>query len=854
MKYSHLLCLFFIIFLTNCQLALPENNINLPTSGVSKELAEKRKNEISKLTYHITFDFHQGPMEDIFFTALISFDYFGTDDVWLDFQADTSLIDLVNINDRPETIKFAGDHLILPAQSLASGHQKIEISGKAGRGGLNCSEDLIYTLFVPAKASTVFPCFDQPDLKAYFTNTLRMPENFTAISGGKLISETIHRGVKQLTFESAGPMSTYLYSFAAGVFFTDSTQFREDKMTMLHRIKDPAKRAQNIQAIFDLHTSNIKWLEDYTNIPFPFKKLDFALIPPFQYGGMEHVGAIQYRESQLMLSAPASQSELLRRSSLIGHEVAHMWFGNLVTMEWFDDVWLKEVFANFMAAKMSNPQFPEVDHGLLFFLNHIPSAYEEDRSLGSHPIAQELDNLSEAGSVYGNIIYKKAPVTMKQLELQMGAESFQQGLQKYLKSYAYGNASWDGLIKILDEQAGMGLDLNNWNNAWIKSKGMPTIDIQLKDHRVIISQKGPTEGLWDQELVAGLWDGEKMIAMPYRLSDSFSFPIPERENVWILPDISGYGYGYFRFHPQLRDKIIANFSTLPEPIHRAITITNLREMVLNNDLEPEQYLKLLTHHLPKESSPLVQQLMLRYLKQDYWGFLPERERAKWQATLYQIFQEVLKSEKSPANRTLLKGIFTLGEQPEWLQQELRLMENKQALDSWGFSENDLMEMGMNLMVRMPEKAANIEILIDQSLKNEDKIRKWSFLKPACAAEPEVRSAFFNQLLLPEYRTKEPWVLEGLKLINHPLRANSSAQHLPALLEEIIEVKETGDIFFPKGWVAAGFWGHMQQENISLVDGFLNQNPDYPPKLRNKILQAVDYNRRVSQWHSPWVPS
>ena len=102
----------------------------------------------------------------------------------------------------------------------------------------------------------------------------------------------------------------------------------------------------------------MQWLEEYTGIKYPFKKLDFALIPSFQYGGMEHVGAIQYRANSLMLDEDPSQTRLLGRASLIAHEVAHMWFGNLVTMDWFNDVWTKEVFANFMAAKMVNPSFP----------------------------------------------------------------------------------------------------------------------------------------------------------------------------------------------------------------------------------------------------------------------------------------------------------------------------------------------------------------------------------------------------------------------------------------------------------------------------------------------------------------
>ena len=118
------------------------------------------------------------------------------------------------------------------------------------------------------------------------------------------------------------------------------------------------------------------------------------------------------------------------RSNLIAHETAHMWFGDLVTMNWFTDVWMKEVFANFMADKIMNPIFPKVNHNLQFFSAHYANAYAEDRSLGSHPIKQNLANLKDAGSLYGSIIYNKAPIMMRQLEASMGKETFQKGIEK----------------------------------------------------------------------------------------------------------------------------------------------------------------------------------------------------------------------------------------------------------------------------------------------------------------------------------------------------------------------------------------------------------------------------------------
>ena len=165
-----------------------------------------------------------------------------------------------------------------------------------------------------------------------------------------------------------------------------------------------------------MHFSALDWLEEYTGISYPFEKFGFALIPSFQYGGMEHPGAILYRARSLFLEENATQNELLGRAGLIAHESAHMWFGNLVTMDWFNDVWLKEVFANFMSAKIVNPHFPAINHDLRFLMAHYPSAYGVDRTKGANPIQQELPNLKDAGTVYGAIIYQKAPIVMRHLE------------------------------------------------------------------------------------------------------------------------------------------------------------------------------------------------------------------------------------------------------------------------------------------------------------------------------------------------------------------------------------------------------------------------------------------------------
>ena len=219
---------------------------------------------------------------------------------------------------------------------------------------------------------------------------------------------------------------------------------------MFHRETDAAKVARNRDAIFDLHAAALDWLERLHRHPLPVRQVRFpagAVVPVRRDGAP---GAIFYNASGLLLDESATQNQKLGRASVIAHETAHMWFGDLVTMRWFDDVWMKEVFANFMAAKIVNPSFPAINHELRFLLAYYPPPTTSTGPPGTNAIRQRLDNLNEAGTLYGAIIYQKAPIVMRQLEMIVGADGFRDGLREYLEAHAFGNATWPDLIALLD--------------------------------------------------------------------------------------------------------------------------------------------------------------------------------------------------------------------------------------------------------------------------------------------------------------------------------------------------------------------------------------------------------------------
>jgi len=425
-----------------------------PTEGISQTLASERAANISSVRYALSLSIPIERDKPVRGTVAIRLVLSDRAPLIVDFAQPAEKLSSIRANGQAVALRSEHGHLIVPAESLKQGENIVEIAFTAGDEALNRNDEFLYSLFVPARASQAFPCFDQPDIKGSLSLTLEIPAGWRAVSNAPEIGRVAAGDRATVRFGETAALPTYLFGFAAGKFSVERGERSGRAFHMYHRETDADKVAANREMIFDLHQQAVDWLETYTDRKYPFQKLDFVLLPAFQFGGMEHAGAIFYNAPYLFLDKTATQNQHLSRANLIAHETAHMWFGDLVTMKWFDDVWLKEVFANFLAAKIVNPTFPNIDHELRFFLQHYPPAYDVDRTAGANPIRQTLDNLKDAGSLYGPIIYQKAPIVMRQLERMLGPDELRDGLREYLTRFAFANATWTELIEILDRRTG----------------------------------------------------------------------------------------------------------------------------------------------------------------------------------------------------------------------------------------------------------------------------------------------------------------------------------------------------------------------------------------------------------------
>ena len=555
--------------------------------GVSKELAVFREKALDNVTYQLTFNIPAEQSEAIPGEAHIGFQTKRKirKPLLLDFNVPDDYLHVVVVNGTTLPVSIANGHIAIPASHILTGTNSIGITFRTGEQSLNRNPDFLYTLLVPDRASTAFPCFDQPDIKARFELTLILPEDFEAMSNSELITVDSSAGIKKMIFTESEPISTYLFAFAAGRFERIEETVNGVKMEMLHREPLSENVERNRDEIFRLHYNAIKWMEEYTGIPYPFGKFGFVLIPGFQYGGMEHPGSIFYRASSLFLKEDPTINEQMSRASLIAHETSHIWFGDLVTMKWFDDVWLKEVFAGYMADKIVSPNFPDANHELRFLLSRYPAAYNVDRTRGSNPVIQELDNLKNAGSLYGGIIYNKAPIVMKHLELMTGDSLLRESLKFYLNRFSYDNAEWDDLITIMEEVSGM--DLKKWSDAWMRESGMPEIEAILEEsaagYRLWFRETDPAgKGrIWPQTIKSLIITENDRIASILTPGDKTSFIQTLEKPLAIIADTAGVAYGNFVFDQATTEWMLKSASEISDPLTRGIMWINTWENLLD---------------------------------------------------------------------------------------------------------------------------------------------------------------------------------------------------------------------------------------------------------------------------------
>jgi len=467
--------------------------------------------------------------------------------------------------------------------------------------------EYLYTQFEPYSAHRVFPCFDQPDLKATYRVTVTAPSHWEVVTAGpEERREPVAGDRMRRVFAATPPFSTYLLAICAGPFAAAADEHRGIPLRILCR----ASLADHLDAepLFELTKSGIDFYSTLFAEPYPFAKYDQVFVPEFNWGGMENVGTVTYTDT-VVFRDPPTRDQLVRRAEYFMHELAHMWFGDLVTLRWWNDLWLNESFASF-AAYLALDHIG--GHGSVWQDFHHRMklwAYREDQRPTTHRIADEVASTDETFLNFDGITYGKGAAVLRQLVAAIGEEAFRTGMQTYFRRHRFGNATLADFLAALQE--GSGRDLVEWAARWLRTASLNTLSAEWDADggrltRLELVQTAPGDHPVlrphhvEVALVAG--DGSAR-SVPASIDDARA-PVPaavgEPVPAFVFPNHGDFGYAKVALDPVSLEWARTHLGALDDPLLRQQAWASLWEMVRDRLMPSRDYLALVRSVLRTE--------------------------------------------------------------------------------------------------------------------------------------------------------------------------------------------------------------------------------------------------------------
>jgi aminopeptidase N len=834
---------------------LTTNNLlaAMPPDGIPRELARQRAAQLSDVRYHLRFTLTpRAPSasghEDLQFRSSSSAP------VLLDFREGT-LANLV-VNGVAVPPKIENGHIELPPSAIHVGENAVSMDftapvATAGKAITRFEDkddntEYLYTLFVPMDADMAFPCFDQPDLKGRFHLELTAPENWTTISNTPIESQSLAGAGQRITiFAETRPISTYLFAFAAGPFRkVHETAGLPGLYVRQSKLKKAEEEAAEVQQITG---QGIDYLSKFFAQPFPFPKYDMVMIPGFAYGGMEHAGATFLREESILFRTAPTHSDHLNRDILLLHELTHQWFGDFTTMRWFDDLWLKEGFAQYMAYHALAALKPGENIWKRFYQSIKPAAYSIDSTKGATPIYQSIANLKDAKSAYGAIVYSKAPGVIKQLAFVLGEENFRDGLRLYLKEHAYANAEWSDLVHAFEKVSGK--SLQDWAAMWIRHRGMPQVDVTWScdaqnriDHFSLTQHDVLGEG--------GIWPVAMQIELAYpgggptrlraqlntenaNLPEAAGKPCPQ----YVFLNDQDFAYGRFLLDERSRKAVVDRLGEVNDVFERTLLWGSLWDSVREAELAPRDFLELALRLLPGETDEALAQNLIGHVTTSLHRYVSEAVRAQLVPRAEVLASDrMLHSAEQDFRITWFRGLRAIAESPQGRTRLKDLLTGKLVVPGVDLRPLDRWTM-VTALIALNDADADSFLAAEEKRDQSGDGQKYAYMAKAARPEAASKQKYFNDYLHDPSRP-EDWIEQSLGSFNYWNQSELTLPYLKPALEALPQIKRERKIFFVLGWLNAFIGGQQSAAAQAEVHEFLSAAP-LDKDLQLKILEVSD---------------
>jgi aminopeptidase N len=847
---------------------------SLLAPGISRALARHRAATIRDVRYDLALDVTS--LDSAVGRVTLRFRRSGGGDVVLDFRGRRLDAAEANGSALPPG-QAANGHVVVPAARLRAGQNTLRFRFVADIAPSGASiirnhdptdgSDYLYTLLVPADASQLFPCFDQPDLKARVRLALTAPAAWSVVANGAIVSTRPAGAAVATTFGETRPISTYLIAFAAGPWHRATVA--SGGRTITAYVRRSRAGEADLDTVLALNARALQWMERYFGRAYPFPKFDFVLTPAFPFGGMEHPGAVFYSEEGFVFRERPTLPRRLARQATILHEVAHQWFGDLVTMRWFDDLWLKEGFATFIAAKALAELEPEADPWKTFYLATKPPAYAVDQTAGTRPLWQALDNLSQAKSNYGAIVYDKAPAVLKQLEYLVGERAFQAGVRRFLARYPYANAGWRDLLGAIGGAAGR--PLAGFGRDFMVRAGMPIVAqrVTVRDGRVArltLAQSPAVRACELDQVARGRqgagcgagaapdppWTERTEVLLAYRDRPPVRLPVELHGHATDVPAAVGRpppefvfanhrDYGYFLL---VLDSASAGalergaLARVDDAFLRAMLWGTLWDQVRAGRMSPERFVRLALGELPRETDEQLVPVILSRLDRAVTAYLRPEARGGVQPEVEQVLGGLADDAGRPygVRKACLDAYIDLAASTEGIA---RLDALLSADSVAGEPLRD--PTRWDIVTRLLERGApTAEARFGEQVRRDttaDGPRR-AFIAGAGRPSADTKRSYFVRYFA-DPSLNEEWASGSLEPFNAPEQEALSFPYLAPALDSLPYIQSHRRIFYLESWLAAFLRGQTGDSALAIVRTWLDAHPDLPLDLRRKVLQQAD---------------
>lgn len=504
-----------------------------------------------------------------------------------------------------------------------------------------------YSQFGPAAAQQAFPSFDQPDLKATFQLNVTAPADWQVVSAAPHTAAIVSGNTMRWTFPKTRKLSTYTLSLHAGPYKMWEDKTGKYPMRLFARQSVAAKVSPDVW--FGYTRQGLAFFDKYYGVPYPFAKYDQLLVPDFLFGAMENTAAVTFTESDYLSEGamPANQRHAL--AGVIMHEMAHQWFGDMVTMRWWNGVWLNESFASFMGTLATAEATEFKNAWQRFYAQSKTRAYVEDQQVTSHPIDVPVATSANAYDNLDAITYYKGAAALMQLRRLLGEEVFRKGVNNYVAKYAWKNATLDDFIGTLGKAAGR--DLQPWAQQWLRQAGVNTIsaDFSCSAGKISGFQLRQAPGkmnkvLREQRVQIGLWrhDGERLaferaVSVTYR---GAATAVPALKGAacpdLVYPNFEDWGFAKVKLDKRSLATVSNRMQAVDDPFLRTMLWDSLWENVRDAELPLTSFLDAVTANMPLERDETVLADVLRKSTRaaDYLGRMKQPslalENLAWQ--------------------------------------------------------------------------------------------------------------------------------------------------------------------------------------------------------------------------------